>query len=53
MFDKIKRFYDFGLYNKEMVKNFVKKGALGADAYEEITGEPYEVVANGETVTNA
>lgn len=41
MFDKIKRFYDFGLYNKEMVAKFVTKNVIGADQYEEITGEPY------------
>lgn len=42
MYDKIKRFYDFGLYNKAMVKNFVKKNVISAEEYETITGEAYE-----------
>lgn len=41
MFEKIKRFYDFGLYNKEMIEKFVVKNVISTDQYEEITGEAY------------
>ena len=41
MFEKVKRFYDLGLYSKEQVAAFVEKGKLTAVQYEEITGEPY------------
>lgn len=42
MFDKIKRFYELGLYSKTQVKNFVMKGIITAEQYEQITGEPYD-----------
>lgn len=42
MFDKIKRWYDMGLWTKEMVKNAVKKGVITPEQYKEITGEVYE-----------
>lgn len=41
MFDKVKRFYDMGLYSKTQVAQFVRKGRLTADEYETITGEAY------------
>lgn len=41
MFDKVKRFYDMGLYSKAQVAQFVRKGRLTADEYETITGEAY------------
>lgn len=41
MFEKIKRFYDEGLWTKAMVRNAVKKGKITAEQYEEIVGEPY------------
>lgn len=41
MFEKIKKYYDDGLWNKEMVRNAVIKGKITAEEYEEITGEPY------------
>ncbi len=41
MFDKVKRFYDMGLYGKAQVAQFVKKGKLTAKEYEAITGEAY------------
>jgi len=40
-FDKVKKYYDEGLWNKEMVRNAVTKGWIRADEYEEITGEPF------------
>lgn len=41
MFEKVKHFYDLGLYTKEQVAMFVRKGKLTAEEYEEITGEAY------------
>ncbi len=40
-FDKIKRYYDIGAWNKAMVRNAVLKGKITADEYEAITGEKY------------
>lgn len=43
-FEKIKGYYDKGLWTKEMVYNVVgKKNGITPEEYEEITGEPYEV----------
>lgn len=41
-FEKVKRYYDSGLWNKVMVKNAVRKGWITAEEYQIITGEPYE-----------
>ena len=41
MFEKVKKFYDLGLYSKEQVAAFVAKGKLTAAQYAEITGEAY------------
>lgn len=41
-FEKIKRYYDAGVWNRQMVKNAVKKGKITAEEYETITGEKYE-----------
>lgn len=41
-FEKVKTYYDAGLWNKAMVKNAVKKGWITAEEYQMITGEPYE-----------
>lgn len=41
-FDKVKRYYDSGLWNKAMVKNAVGKEWITAEEYLEITGEVYE-----------
>ena len=41
MYEKVKKYYDRGFYTKEQVADFVKKGKLTAEQYEEITGEPY------------
>ncbi len=42
-FERIKYFYNAGLWNKQMVKMAVRKGVITAEQYEEITGEKYEV----------
>lgn len=41
MFEKVKRFYDMKLYSAAQVAQFVRKGKLTAEEYEEITGEKY------------
>ena len=40
-FNKVKGYYDSGLWNKTMVKNAVKKGWITAEEYQSIVGEPY------------
>ena len=39
-FEKVKFYYDKGLWSKERVYNVVGK-VITAEEYEEITGEPY------------
>ena len=38
MFEKIKKFYDKGLYTKEQVHKFVEKGIITEEQYIEIVG---------------
>lgn len=38
MFEKIKRFYDLGLYTKEQVYKFYEKGIITLEAYDKIIG---------------
>ena len=40
-FEKVKRYYDSGLWNKTMVRNAVVKGWITAEEYTIITGEVY------------
>lgn len=40
-YEMIKRNYDRGLWNKQMVAVAVKKGVISAEQYQEITGEAY------------
>lgn len=42
MFEKIKKWYESGMWNKKMVRNAVLKGKITEDEYTEITGEEYE-----------
>ena len=42
MFEKIKRWYEQGLWTKAWVHNAAVKGKITAEQYEEITGEPFE-----------
>ena len=39
MFEKVKKFYELGLYSKEQVWQFVVKGKLTEEQYREIVGE--------------
>lgn len=41
-FEKVKKYYDSGLWNKKMVANAVVKGWITAEEYQLIVGEPYE-----------
>ena len=41
-FERIKRFYERGLWTKEMVAEAVEYGKITAQEYEEITGEAYQ-----------
>lgn len=41
-YEKVKHYYDSGLWTINMVRNAVVKGWIRADEFEEITGEPYE-----------
>jgi len=43
MFNKIKRWYEQGLWTKHMVAQAVEKGVITPEQYTEITGEPWEV----------
>lgn len=38
MFEKIKKFYQIGLYTAEQVHKFVEKGVLTNEQYAEIVG---------------
>lgn len=40
-FEKVKSYYDRGLWNETRVANAVIKGWITEDEYEEITGSPY------------
>ena len=40
-YEKVKGYYDRGLWTKSMVRNAVVKGWITAAEYEEITGEAY------------
>ena len=42
MFDKVKRFFDLGIYSKANVRQFVARGKLTAEEYRLITGDVYE-----------
>ena len=42
-FEKIKQYYDKGLWSEGWVRNAVVKGVITAAQFEEITGQPYGV----------
>ena len=44
-FEKVKSYYDKGLWGMTAVRNAVEKRWITAEEYTEITGEPYEVGA--------
>ena len=40
-FERVKYYYDSGLWSEPMVKMAVKKGVISKEQYREITGESY------------
>lgn len=40
-YERIKYFYDAGLWSTPMVRTAVKKGVITKDQFKEITGEDY------------
>ena len=47
MFEKIKRFFDMGLYRKEQVQKFVEKGVITKEEYKSIVEEDATVGGEG------
>lgn len=43
MYEKIKHYYDTGLWNETRVWNMVGKGVITKEEYKEITGKKYSV----------
>lgn len=41
MYEKIKKWYDMGLWDKTKVRAAVEKGIISPEQYMEITGEAY------------
>ena len=41
MFEKVKKFFDMGLYTETQVAKFVEKGMITPEQYKLITGENY------------
>ena len=41
MYEKVKKYYDTGLWSKERVRNMVIKGIITEEEFYEITGEFY------------
>ncbi len=41
MFEKVKKYYEAGYWEKSRVRKAVEKGKLSEEEYEEITGEEY------------
>lgn len=41
MFDKLMKFFRMKLYTKKQIADFVKKGVITPEQYEQIVGEPY------------
>lgn len=41
MFEKIKKYYDSGLWSEERVRNVVNVGVITAEEFEKITGKSF------------
>ena len=41
MYEKIKKYYEAGVWSEGRVKDAVEKGCISAEEYEEITGEKW------------
>lgn len=44
MYEKIKKYYDDGLWNKRRVADMVPRGIITSEEYQQITGEEYQWV---------
>ena len=42
MYEKVKSYYDTGLWSEERVRNMVVKGVITGEEYASIVGEEYE-----------
>ena len=42
MYEKVKKYYDIGLWSEERVRNMVIKGIITEEEYASIVGEEYE-----------
>ena len=42
MYEKIKKYYDTGLWSEERVKNMVVKGVITEEEFYDIIGKEYE-----------
>lgn len=42
LFERVKKFYNLGIYHEKEVGDFVKKGKLTPEQYREITGGDYD-----------
>ena len=42
MYEKVKSYYDTGLWNEERVRNMVVKGVITEEEYASIVGKEYE-----------
>ena len=49
-FDKIKSYFDTGLWSVEMVSKAVAKGKISEDEYQQIVGIPYQEGSTGEDI---
>ena len=41
-YERVKYYYESGLWSKPMVKNAVRKGIITKEQYEQITGESWD-----------
>ncbi len=41
MFDKIKRYYETGVWNEQRLRNAVEKGVITPEQFKAITGDDY------------
>lgn len=41
MYEKIKKYYELGMWNEQKVRNAVDKGVITAEQFKEITGNEF------------
>ena len=42
MYEKVKKYYDIGLWSEERVRNMVIRGIITEEEYKDIIGKEYE-----------